>query len=156
MRGLVLAGTGKPEDAIREFRSGTTSAPGIVQYHFQLWRALHIKGDDREALKEYMTLSTALGHHDVVQAMEKGNAAGGYREAMRRAAEVGAARTPPIASSGLAMLNFDAGNQDRAFEFLEQAVTDLDPGLGMIRFLLSPDLTKDPRFLRLMQRIGLP
>lgn len=39
-RGLVLLAAGHLDEAIRNFRSGLVSTPGILPFHWWLWRAL--------------------------------------------------------------------------------------------------------------------
>ena len=158
VRGLSLLAEGRPDDAIRELRPAMTSTPGIYQFHFVLWRALHNKANDKDALAEIVALDTMAGNRERAQVLGKGYAEGGYQEAMHRAAamsEARAERTRPLDPFTLALMQHDAGNRERAFAWMEQALEDGDPNLHTMGILM-PDLKGDPRFRSLMQRMGLP
>jgi len=77
---------------------------------------------------------------------------------MRRVAALRESRAKirrPLDPTYLALLHHDAGNRDRAFDWMERAVEDGDPNLPTLG-IHAPDLKGDPRFRSLMQRIGLP
>ena len=156
--GMALLAGGRLDEATRTLRAGLASAPGIFQFHWVLWRTLHARGSDKDALAEILALLTGLGDRETAQVMEQGNAAGGYREAMHRAAALLESRakvTRPLNPAFLALVHHDAGNRDKAFDWMEQAIEDGDPNLPTMG-ILAPDLKADPRFRSLMQRIGLP
>ena len=81
VRGLSLLAEGRPDDAIRELRPAMTSTPGIYQFHLVLWRALHNKANDKDALAEIVALDTMAGNRERAQVLGKGYAEGGYQEA---------------------------------------------------------------------------
>ena len=78
------------------------------------------------------------------------------RRAPRGGDERGPCRThTPARPFTLALMQHDAGNRERAFAWMEQALEDGDPNLHTMGILM-PDLKGDPRFRSLMQRMGLP
>ncbi|MBI1786362.1 MAG: tetratricopeptide repeat protein [Acidobacteria bacterium] len=91
--------------------------------------------------------------------MERGYAAGGYREAMRRAAEKLEARSKltPVQASSLAILYVEAGQKDRALEWLEKAYQEHDSITVYIGVDPQWDsLRADPLFQNLVRRIRFP
>jgi tetratricopeptide (TPR) repeat protein len=157
-RGLVLLGAGRSNDAIRELRSAMSLAPGVYQFHWVLWRALHVVGNDDEALSEVIALNEAAGDAETASVLRRGGTRGGYQEAMRKTAslrEERARNSAPLDPAFLALLEHDAGNDSRAFDWMERALEDGDPNLPTLG-ILAPDLKNVPRFRSLMQRIGLP
>jgi serine/threonine-protein kinase len=156
--GMALLAGGRFDDVVRELRLALTSSPGIAQYHWVLWRTLHAEGNDKDALAEIIALSKMLGDPEQARTMEQGDAAGGYREAMHRAAALLESRakvTRPLNPAFLALVHHDAGNRDKAFAWMERAIEDGDPNLPTMG-ILAPDLKDDSRFRDLMRRIGLP
>jgi len=50
-----------------------------------------------------------------------------------------------------------AGNLDEAFNYMDEAFIERDPMLITLKYLeYSPALYHDPRFKKLLQRIGFP
>jgi adenylate cyclase len=91
-------------------------------------------------------------------AFERGLAEAGYEGAQRRVADVLAARYGKsyFEAAGLAMRYLDAGDKDRAIDFLDKAYDIRDPWLPYIGMPLWDPLRSDPRFQALLRRVGLP
>jgi hypothetical protein len=109
------------------------------------------------------------GDAERVAAFEKGLAEGGYEGAQRAIADLLAARyemaggipDPGVRRvympSDIALRYIDAGDHDRAIDWLERAFEVRDPNLPY--FGLSPlhdPLRSDPRFQDLLRRMNLP
>ena len=57
---------------------------------------------------------------------------------------------------GIARRYLDAGDNDRAIDWLEKAYEERDPNLPYIGLPFYGPLRSDPRFQDLLRRIGLP
>jgi TolB-like protein/DNA-binding winged helix-turn-helix (wHTH) protein/Tfp pilus assembly protein PilF len=156
-RGGLLLAANRPTDAIREWRTGLASFPGVYQFHWMLWRAFHIAGNDDEALSEAIAVNVSTGQTDLLRALKEGKAASGYKGAMRRAAELLEAQdrvSHVMGPVSLALMQHDAGNDERAIYWIERANEDGDPNLGALG-VLAPDLKKNPTAKSLLQRFGV-
>jgi hypothetical protein len=61
-----------------------------------------------------------------------------------------------VKPSDLAEILFSLGENDRAFECLEEAVEQRDKGvLGLMAYPVYDDVRDDPRFAALLSRMGL-
>ena len=92
-------------------------------------------------------------------AFERGLAEGGYEGAQRAIADVLAARYEKGEyddAIGIARRYLDAGDKDRAADWLDKAYEDRDPGLAYIGRPEWDALRSHPRFQDLLRRIGLP
>jgi hypothetical protein len=120
-------------------------------------QALVQLGRPEEALAELRKLFA--GDAEVLDGLSRGYAVGGSRGAMRRLAEISAAR--PSAVSGGPFVVADwyalAGDRDRTLEWLTRVVDVRDPNAPYIG--VWPDFVfvhDDARFQALRRRIGLP
>jgi hypothetical protein len=94
-----------------------------------------------------------------VAAFEKGLAEGGYEGAQRGIADVLAARFEKnqyFSATGVAMRYLDAGDNDRAIDWLQKAYDKHDSDLPYINSPPWDRLRDDPRYQALLRRIGLP
>ena len=157
--GIDLLFARRYDEAIAQFQNALKTAPHNPMLRTGLRDAFHAKGRYDEALAEWKAMFAAEGERELEEALERGYADGGYREAMRRAAETWSARSrttfvPPIA---LARLFAFAGERERVLEWLEKAYEVRDPnlpGIGVIP--LFDSLRDDPRFQDLLRRMNLP
>jgi hypothetical protein len=86
--------------------------------------------------------------------LTKGFAQGGYREAMRQAADLRAAGQQSWVA---AQLYVRAGQPDLALDWLERAYESRNPNLPYISVSPVFDPVRDhPRFRALLQRMNLP
>ena len=88
------------DDAIVQFRNALRTAPNFGPAHGNLWSAFHQKRMYDEALAQAQNFASALGDREVEEALARGYAEGGYREAMHRAAET-LSPLPPSPSQNL-------------------------------------------------------
>jgi hypothetical protein len=91
-------------------------------------------------------------------AFEQGLAEAGYEGAMRRVADLMAARYPlPQNPWAIAMWYLWAGDHDRSIEWLEKAFETRDFNLHEVAVAPTYDpLRSDPRFQDLLRRMNLP
>jgi TolB-like protein/Flp pilus assembly protein TadD len=103
-----------------------------------------------------------------VAAFEQGLAEGGYEGAQRAIADLLAARYEQSGGvpqhgavriylpKAIALRYLDAGDYDRAIDWLERAYEDRDPNLPYIAMPIWDPLRSDPRFEDLLRRMNLP
>jgi len=93
-------------------------------------------------------------------ALERGHAESGFKGALRRDADVRAARyekSPTRTGTlGLAQRYLMAGDKDKAMLWLERAYENREGNLLYIGRPLWNPLRSDPRFLDLLRRLNLP
>jgi hypothetical protein len=93
-----------------------------------------------------------------VAAFERGLAEGGYEGAQRGIADVLAVRYLDSGRGhavGIALRYQDAGDNDRAIDWLEKAYEEHDPNLPYLGNPLYDPLRSDPRFQELLRRMNL-
>ena len=118
---------------------------------------LHLLGRDAEAVVE---LRKALaGDPELIEAVNRGFAEGGWRTMARRLAEVLAARPSSAERAPVLVAGWywDAGDQERFFAWLDRAFQARDPNLPYVP--VDPDYEAardDPRMQALRRRMGLP
>ena len=114
-----------------------------------------------QQLNEQLALQRERIAHDPerVAAFERGLAEGGYEGAQRGIADVLAARYLDSGRGhevGIALRYQDAGDNDRAIDWLEKAYEEHDPSLPYLGNPLYDPLRSDPRFQALLRRMNLP
>jgi hypothetical protein len=99
------------------------------------------------------------GDRELAAALERGVVEAGYAGAQRRLAEIWSARVGKpggVPAIDLARRWRDAGNRDRAIEWLERAYEDRDGNMPYIGGPQNDSLRPDPRFQDLLRRMNLP
>jgi TolB-like protein/DNA-binding winged helix-turn-helix (wHTH) protein/Tfp pilus assembly protein PilF len=147
------------DEAITQFRNVLAAQPDFSSAHLGLWGAFYKKEMFPEALGEAKKFFAVLGDHDVGQALERGEAAGGYSRAMHLGAEVLAARSKRshVPAVRVARLYAHAGDKDKVIEWLQKAYDEGETPLLHLGVAWDWDLVRsDPRFQNLMRRINLP
>ena len=94
-------------------------------------------------------------------AFERGLEESGYEGAQRGIADVLAARYGKLgkwalSANVIALRYLDAGDYDRAIDWLEKAYEEHDPNLPYLGLPIYDPLRSDPSFQELLRRIGLP
>ncbi len=143
-------------DAIAQAQKALRTTPNHPVASSAIQMAYQAKGMYGEALAATEALWAAFGHREVVDALARGYAEGGYLGAMNLAAETLAANTQTTYPFEIAMLYIRAGKNDKAFEWLERAVEAHDPNTISLVMPIFDSLRNDPRFEDLLRRIGLP
>ena len=157
--GLDLIAARRYDEAIAQLQNALKTAPNNPALHSLLHGAFYAQGRHDEALAEWKAFLAAVGERELEEAVERGYAEGGYREAMRRAAETWAARsgTTFIPPYDLAAFFAAAGEHDRTLEWLERAYEARDPNLPYMGVNpLFDSVRDDPRFQDLLRRMNLP
>jgi len=119
--------------------------------------ALYLKGARAEALAALREFYA--GDQEMLEAVNRGYADGGYRAALRRAADVWGSRPATfMASSFMAATWYAlAEDRERTLDWLERAYEAHDSNIPYIGVLPHFDLVRDdPRFKDLLRRAGLP
>ncbi len=112
-----------------------------------------------EALTDATKFFALRGDNEVVEALERGYAQGGYAGAMRLAAEKLAARSKLtyVQPTKIARLFARAGEKDRALDWLEKAYEERASQLVNINVAVQWDNLRDePRFQDLLRRMNFP
>ncbi len=143
------------DDAIADFRKALEGGNPVG---WNITSALHAKGAYAEALAELR--KTFAGDQEVQDAFSRGYAEGGYRVAVRRAAEILGAR-PAIAEARpfcpIAIMFALAGDRERTLEWLERSYRAQDPNLPYLDMYPAFDMVRDdPRYRDVCRRMKLP
>jgi TolB-like protein/tRNA A-37 threonylcarbamoyl transferase component Bud32 len=122
------------------------------------WWAESLKGPTKEAATAAKAYLAFYADRAVDDGLDQGFASGGYPEAMRRAAEALAARARVsyVSPFDLAMIYLDAGDKERALDWLERSFEMRDPNVPYTTVPFFDRLRREPRFQALARRLGLP
>jgi serine/threonine-protein kinase len=124
-----------------------------------LARVLHELGRYEDTVAAERRRLAARGDTDIEAALIRGYSEGGYRRAMRHAADAMAARSRAtgLESYYVAQLYKRAGATSQAIEWLEKALDAHDPNVSYMGVNpIFDDLHSDPRFQNLLRRMNLP
>jgi tetratricopeptide (TPR) repeat protein len=159
MYGMVLLYHRRYDDAIAAANTALAIDPGLSPARSALQDGYIAKGmyDEQLAIQR---ARIALDPERVA-AFERGLAESGYEGAQRGIADVLAARFGKSGKgvyrgTGIAYRYLDAGDYDRAIDWLEKAYEERDPFLTYIGMPIYDPLRSYPRFQDLLRRIGLP
>jgi tetratricopeptide (TPR) repeat protein len=161
--GANLTLAGRYDDAIVQFRKVLRMAPDLPFAHFMLSDIFFRKAMYEESLAEMRGSYNSTGDREVEEALTQGYAQSGYRGAMRRAADLLAARSRKnvnplnVNPSDLATLYVMAGDEAHALAWLERGLEVRDPNMPAVRLLPSFEtLRNSPRFQNILRRMNLP
>jgi hypothetical protein len=119
---------------------------GLLRFEAQEWKA-------------YGQLSGDRNESDFASAIEQGFRSVGWKGALTKGIESRQEQRKNTYSSpyNIASLYADLGDKEQAFRWLNTAYQERDAGLLGLKtdFLLDP-LRSDPRFARLVSKVGLP
>jgi eukaryotic-like serine/threonine-protein kinase len=149
---------GRYDEAIENLQSVLTSNPNFSSAHMGLWGAYFKKHMDKEAYEEAVRFFEVLNDREAVDALRAGFASAGYREAMKRAGDVLAARSQRthVAGIRIARLYAHAGQNDLALTWLNKAVDANETPITHLAVAWDWEaLRPDPRFQALLGRINL-
>jgi TolB-like protein len=142
------------DEAIVEFRRALELGNGLGG---NLFDALWLKGARAQALAQLR--ESWAGDHELLDAVNRGYAEGGYRAALHRGADVWASRPPTFWGSTFMAATWYAlaGDRERTLERLERGYELHDPNMPYIGVLPHFDLVRDDsRFKDLCRRMNLP
>ena len=163
---VVLVYAGRYDDALAAADKALAIQPDIAPALSARETVKLIRGSREELLAEQR--QRIANDPERVAAFEKGLAAGGYEGAQRAVADLWAARYEkaggvpkaeaiPAMSCTVALRYRDAGDYERAMDWLEKAYDVRDPGLPyVIASPLYDPLRSNPRFRELARRMNLP
>jgi eukaryotic-like serine/threonine-protein kinase len=157
--GAMLTQLGRHNESIAQFRQVLVTVPNMPMALNGTQNALYNAGRYEEALAAERSNWAARGDTDLVAALDRGYAEGGYRGASRGIAGALAtrSRTANVATVRVAHAYVRAGDFDRAFEWLERSYQAHDPNLAYLGVAPAwAPLRADPRFQNLMRRMKLP
>jgi tetratricopeptide (TPR) repeat protein len=159
--GALFFWAGRTDEAIAQYKQALELDPDAASVHDMLADAYARKGIDAEALAEKQRSFRLGGDEETAASLGRDYEAMGYRKAMQALArrDLGAmlehakeAYVPPMA---FAYLYAALDENDHALEWLEKAYEERAPWMTYIK--TDPQferLRADPRFVRLLQRIG--
>jgi TolB-like protein/Flp pilus assembly protein TadD len=156
---VVVGYSGRTEEAVEAFREIYQSSPGLGFLHQPMFRMLSWAGELDEALEHARLHLEMMGELDAVAALESGYAEGGYRTAMRQAADALAAgsRLASARPIFVADLYGDAGENELALDWIERAYEAKDIDIAYLGATVWDEkIRSDPRFLALIERLGVP
>ena len=145
------------DEAIAQFRKGLDLQPDFADALGGLRGCYHHKGMYEETLDVSRRLYTVTGDLDLLEALDRGHEEGGYKEAMRQAAEALEARSNRAYAMDIATLYTYAGVKERALDWLEIAYEERMQNLVYLNVYPKWDpLRDDPRFQELIRRMNFP
>jgi len=157
MHGMVLTYLRRFDDAMAAARTAI-SIRSDMRVPFSVMQYVYmVKGMRDEQLADQRL--RIANDPERIAAFERGLAEGGYEGAQRGIADVLAARYAKSQyhnAPGVALRYLDAGDNDRAIEWLQKAYDVHDPELAYSSMPPWDRLRDDPRYQALLRRIGLP
>jgi tetratricopeptide (TPR) repeat protein len=157
MYSIVLLYLERHDDALAAARAALAIDPrqGVALSQFQ--RIYIVKGmRDEQLADQRVRIANDPGR---IAAFERGLRDGGYEGAQRGVADVLAARYEKgryNSANGVALRYVDAGDKEKAIEWLYRAYDDHDQNLPYLGTPEWASLRGDPRFQALARRIGVP
>jgi len=145
------------DDALAAARTALAMQPDIPIAPNTLRDVFILKGMRDEGLA--LQRERIADDPERVAAFERGLAEAGYEGAQRGIADVLAARyekSGGVRAMGIALRYLDAGDKDRAIDWLEKAYENRNPNMPYIGKPLYDPLRSDPRFQALLRRMNLP
>jgi serine/threonine-protein kinase len=155
----LLLSAGRDDEANVQVRKLLRTSPQHPMAHWLLSVLLLRKAMYEESLAEMKASFSSIGDREVEEALTQGYAQSGYRGAMKRAADLLAARAHKtyVNSIDVATLYAIAGENSQALEWLEKGLEERSPQMPYVDTSvgLAP-LRSDPRFQDLLRKMNLP
>jgi eukaryotic-like serine/threonine-protein kinase len=145
------------DDAIATSRAALRLQPDSFVARNALTQALFLTGRYDEALAS--DKERFAGDREVAAALERGVAEAGYAGAQRRIVEVWSGRFGKpggMSAVDLAIRCLQAGDRERAIEWLERAYREREANVPYIGMPIYDVLRSDRRYQDLLRRVGLP
>jgi TolB-like protein len=159
LHGQALFMLGRHDEALNVFQQLIRTVPDHPLGVGGLQNVYHAKGMHEEALAAANSYYTVLGLGEIEEMLTSAYAEGGYREAMRRAADAFAARRNVVYVLPVEIaIEYDlAGEDSLSLNWLERGFEEHDPGMPYLSvWPLSDEVRENPRFQALVQRMNLP
>jgi TolB-like protein/Tfp pilus assembly protein PilF len=157
--GWILLFAGRYDDAIVRLRETVGRHPGTPGAHYNLALCYELKGMFGEAADETRRgLETAPEHAFLLS--EKGRLAaleGRSADALKVIADLAAMPSGGFTHATIAYVYAALGDADRMFDALDRAQAERSPNiLWLARDPVFKSFRTDPRFVRMLNQIGLP
>jgi len=156
---FILQSAGRDDEAIVEVHKLLRTSPQHPMLHQMLSALLLRKAMYEESLAELKASYSSIGDRKVEEALTQGDAQSGYRGAMKRAADLLAARARKtnVPLIDPAMLYVIAGENAQALEWLEKGLEERSPHMPYVdAYMELAPLRSDPRFQDLLRKMNLP
>jgi Tfp pilus assembly protein PilF len=147
------------DEAIAQLTKALATEPDFSAAHLGLWGAYYKKGMNDEALAEASKFFVVLHDREVADALTRGQAEGGYAQAMRRGAEVLAERSrrSHVPAVRIARLYAHAGDKNEVLRWLRKGYDEGETPLLHLGVAWDWDFMRtDPRFQDLLRRMNFP
>jgi len=156
--GVVLLYNQRFDDALTAARTAMAMEPNHPICRFALSQAFIAKGMHDEQLAHQR--ENFAHDPEVLAAQEQGFKEAGYKGANKAVADLFASRFDhpgrTLGAVNIARLYIEAGKNDQAINWLEQAYKDHPPNLPYIGLPSSDPLRSNPRFQNLLRKMNLP
>jgi TolB-like protein len=157
--GFHLLWARRLDEAIAQFETALQTAPLFAIPRRGLFVTFSLQGRYEESLAQVTAEFQSYGDQEVVDALARGRAEGGFSKAIAAAADTLAARarTTYVKPFVIAMLYDHSGDVERALQWFERAFAARDH--DMIYFNIAPTtapLRATPQFRELVGRMNLP
>jgi TolB-like protein/Tfp pilus assembly protein PilF len=157
--GLFLLSSRRFDDAVLQFDKLLKADMDFGPAYLGLWQAHHHEGRHEQALAAARDYFTKWGDEEMAAALDAGFAIGGYRGAMRAAADrlVKRSRSSYVLAIQVAGLYAYAGDATRTLDWLEKAHEARETGLVKLQVDPDWDLVRgQPRFQALLRKMAFP
>jgi len=156
--GLILCRAGRYRDAIEHLRQTVAIEPGFAMGRYRLGLALEANGQYPEALEQFAAMlptdEDPLAFTAIARTLALMKRPAEARRELTRVVDI--ARNTYIPSALLAGVHVALGDVDSSFEYLERGIGERAISLLWLPFDKHWEpLRGDPRFERLLERIGL-
>jgi len=156
---FLLESAGRDDEALAQWRKLLRTSPQHPMAHWDFSVISLRKAMYKESLAEMKAHYSCLGDREVEEALTQGYAQSGYRGAMRRAADLLAARARKtyVLSFDVAALYTIAGENAQALDWLEKGLEERSPHMPYVdAYMEFAPLRSDPRFQDLLRKMNLP
>ncbi|MGE5325622.1 MAG: protein kinase domain-containing protein [Deltaproteobacteria bacterium] len=146
------------DDALAQAQMALQTAPGNPVAYAILWEVYARKGEYKDAVDAAKSNLKTYGSRELERAMDQGYTDGGYQIAMRRGAEalVALSRRSFVSPLDIANCYIEAGDKDKALDWIEKGFESRDPGMPYLGVPLYDSLRSEPRFQALVKKMNLP
>jgi tetratricopeptide (TPR) repeat protein len=147
------------DEAIDILKKVAASNPNFASVHMGLWGAYYKKHLESQAMQEAIRFFQAIPDQETAAALNAGYQEAGYREGMKRGAEILSlrARRTHVPNNRIARLYAQAGETNQAIRWLEKAEEARESPLSRLGVMWDWDsLRSDPRFQELIRLMNFP
>jgi TolB-like protein/DNA-binding winged helix-turn-helix (wHTH) protein/Tfp pilus assembly protein PilF len=157
--GWHLIYLGRYDEAIQQLEQGLAAQPDFPSAYMGLWGAYYKKQMDAQAMQAAVKFFQVIHDPEAADALSSGFRQAGYREGMKRAANILALRAQKthVPCIRVARLYAHAGETDKAIQWLAKADEARETPMGHLGVAWDWDsLRPDPRFQEILRRMNFP